>query len=256
VSDSPKTLIEAVRHFADLDRCHTYLIKLKWPNGAFVCPACGSDKVGQIATRRLIRCKACRKQFSAKVGTLFEDSPLGLDKWFVAVWAIADCKNGISSCELARALGVTQKTAWFMLKRIRTAMRIKTFRKLSGEVESDKKVVGGKAGNMHASRRERVIQGRGPVGKAIVHGLLERRKGEQPSPGRCEVVPNTEAETLVPQIAHNVERDAALYTDAHASYGKAFDDLLGKLVQVPKREVDRRLRAEQKRRKERRKRKP
>lgn len=110
--DTPKTLIEAVKHFADLDVCHRYMLCVKWPDGRITCPKCGGDKVGEIKTRRMLRCnkKNCQKQFSAKVGTIFEDSPLGLDKWFVAVWSIANCKNGISSMELGRALGVTQKT--------------------------------------------------------------------------------------------------------------------------------------------------
>ena len=224
----PKTLIEAVKHFADLNVCHQYMLALKWPNGVFVCPKCGSDKVGQIVTRRLLRCKACRKQFSAKVDTIFEDSPLGLDKWFVAVWCIANAKNGISSCEVTRALGVTQKTAWFMLHRIRVAMRTRCFRKFSGEVESDETFVGGKAANMHKSRRERAIQGRGAVGKAIVHGLLERAEGgtDKVSQVKASVVPNTDADTLMPEIARNVERDSQLYTDAHASYSNAAEHWL------------------------------
>ncbi len=128
----PKTLLEAVRHFSDLDVCHACMVKLKWPDGRIVCPKCGGDRVGNIASRRMLQCKTkgCRKQFSAKVGTIFEDSPLGLDKWFVAVWAIA--KNGISSMEVHRALGITQKTAWFMLHRIRLAMRTMTFERLHG----------------------------------------------------------------------------------------------------------------------------
>src|ERR1700731_1553372 len=111
----PTTLIEAVRYFSDLQICGDYLINLKWPDGKITCPKCGSDKIGRIATRQLLRCNAkdCRKQFSAKVGTIFEDSPLPLSSWFVAVWSIANAKNGISSCELARALGVRQPTAWF-----------------------------------------------------------------------------------------------------------------------------------------------
>ncbi len=120
----PQTLLEAVRFFADTNTCHEYMLTIKWPDGRIVCPKCESDRIGQINTRRLLRCKACRKQFSAKVGTIFEDSPIGLDKWFVAVWCIAT-KNGISSCELGRALGVQQKTAWFMLHRVRLAMRAK-----------------------------------------------------------------------------------------------------------------------------------
>lgn len=215
----PETLLEAVRHFADPDVCHATMRELKWPPGA-KCPKCGHDQLGEIKTRRMIRCKGCRKQFSAKVGTIFEDSPLPLSSWFVAVWAIANAKNGISSCELARALGVTQKTAWFMLHRIRTAMRTKTFRKLSGEVESDETYIGGAAANMHKARRERVITGRGGVGKAIVHGLLERGDARQdrPSQVRAVTVPNTEAATLLPAVAQNVERGSAVYTDAHASY--------------------------------------
>ena len=120
--ETPKTLLQASRYFADLDVCEEFMREMKWHANDPVCPKCGSDRIGEIKTRRMMRCKDCRKQFSSKVGTIFEDSPLGLDKWFVSVWAIANCKNGISSHELARAIGVTQKTAWFMLHRIRTAM--------------------------------------------------------------------------------------------------------------------------------------
>lgn len=211
----PKTLLEAVRTFTDLDVCHEYMTALKWPDGKIVCPKCGADKIGTVVSRRMFQCKdvTCRKQFSAKVGTIFEDSPLGLDKWFVAVWAIANCKNGISSMELHRALGVTQKSAWFMLHRIREAMKARTFRKLTGEVESDETYVGGKAENMHAKKRARRILGRGGVGKAIVHGLLERG-----GPVRARVVPNVEADTLLPVIHQDVQQGATVYTDSHASY--------------------------------------
>jgi transposase-like protein len=188
--EGPQTLIEAVRHFTDPQICHDYMVNLKWPDGKIVCPHCGGDKIGQIKTRRLMRCKAkeCRKQFSAKVGTIFEDSPLGLDKWFVAVWCIANAKNGISSCELARALGIRQPSAWFMLHRIRLAMGgTPTGRKLHDVVESDESYFGGKAANMHANKREKVIQGRGGVGKVIVQGILERG-GDV----RAKVIPNTE----------------------------------------------------------------
>src|SRR4051812_30767433 len=116
MQDVPASLIEAVRYFSDLTLCHHYMRKVKWPGGNAKCPNCGArgDRIGEIATRQMLRCKDCRKQFSCKVDTIFEDSPLGLDKWFVAVWCIANAKNGISSHELGRALGVTQKTAWFM----------------------------------------------------------------------------------------------------------------------------------------------
>jgi transposase-like protein len=148
--EGPQTLLEAVKVFADLDECHRYMIDLKWPDGHIVCPNCGGNRIGNIASRRMLQCKGCRKQFSAKVGTIFEDSPLGLDKWFVAIWCIANAKNGISSCELGRALGVTQKTAWFMLHRIRLAMKTNSFRRMNGEVESDETFIGGEARNMHA----------------------------------------------------------------------------------------------------------
>lgn len=175
--DEIKTLLDAVKYFADLEVCHRYMLAIKWPDGEVVCPHCNGDKVGYIQSRRMLQCKApeCRNQFSAKVGTIFEDSPLGLDKWFVAVWCIANAKNGISSCELARTIGVTQKTAWHMLHRIRTAMETKTFRKLNGEIESDETFIGGAGQNMHSGVRK--ARGRGAVGKAIIHGLLER-KGE------------------------------------------------------------------------------
>ena len=140
----PETLIDAVRYFADRAMCESYMIGIKWPDGRIVCPRCDSDNVGTITTRSMFKCRACKKQFSSKVGTIFEDSPLPLSSWFVAVWLIANTKNGTSSCELARALGVTQKTAWFMLHRIRLAMRTGTFRKLHGTVESDETFVGGR----------------------------------------------------------------------------------------------------------------
>ena len=121
MNESPETLLEAVRYFADLDICNEYMRRIKWPNGRIVCPACGSAQIGEIKSRHMLQCRECRKQFSHKVGTIFEDSPIGLDKWFVAVWCIANCRNRISSHELGRAIGVTQKTAWFMLHRIRMA---------------------------------------------------------------------------------------------------------------------------------------
>ena len=141
-----------------------------------------------------------------------------LSQWFVAVWCIANAKNGISSCELGRALGVTQKTAWFMLHRIRLAMQTPTFRKLSGTVESDETFIGGKAANMHAKRREKKISGRGAVGKTVVHAMLERGGLGMTSEVRADVVSNTEATTLMPAIRENVEAGAEVFTDAHASY--------------------------------------
>lgn len=198
----PKTLVEAVQVFADPDTCHAYMVKLKWPDGRIVCPKCGCDKVGNIASRRMLQCKSkdCRKQFSAKVGTIFEDSPLPLSQWFVAVWCLANFKMGISSCELARTLDITQKSAWFMLHRIRLAMKTATFQRLHGVVESDETYIGGLSANMHAKVRERKIRGRGPFGKSIVHGVLERNsdKKAQDSQVQAQVIPDTEAGTLLP----------------------------------------------------------
>lgn len=193
------------------------MLPVKWPDGKPKCPKCNGDKVGIITSRSMLQCKAkdCRKQFSVKVGTIFEDSPLPLQQWFVAVWCIANAKNGISSHELSRALGVTQKTAWFMLHRIRLAMRTKSFGKLKGEVEVDETFIGGKAANMHKKEREKRIKGRGAIGKAIVQGLIQR-DGE----ARCEVVANTDAQTLQGTVRRNVEFGSTVYSDAAPAYAE------------------------------------
>src|SRR4051812_44391631 len=194
----PKSLMEAVKFFTDLDVCHARMAQIKWPDGVVKCPECGGENVGIIASRRMFQCKAkdCRKQFSVKVGTIFEDSPLGLDKWFVAVWSIVNAKNGISSCELARALGVTQKSAWFMLHRVRHALKAQSFDKMTGEIKSDESYVGGKSSNMHASRRKRKIVARGVAGKDIVHGVLNRSAEKGDSKVRAAVVPDSKRKTL------------------------------------------------------------
>lgn len=230
--EGPQTLIEAVRHFSDPQICYQLMVNLKWPDGKIVCPKCGGDKIGMIATRCLLHCnaKGCRKQFSAKVGTIFEASPLGLDKWFVAVWAIANAKNGISSCELARALGVRQPTAWFMLHRVRLAMQTPTIRKMKDVVESDETFIGGASANMHAEKRERVIQGRGAVGKTIVHGVLERGTGDDPSQVRAKVIPNTEQVTLMGELLRNVERETVVCTDSSTSYANIADRYIHQFI--------------------------
>jgi transposase-like protein len=234
-NDTPETLLEAVKYFSDPKVCFTHMLAVKWPDGKVCCPKCGSQSVGIIASRSMLQCKVktCRKQFSVKVDTIFEDSPLGLDKWFVAVWCIANAKNGISSCELARAIGVTQKTAWFLLHRVRLAMATRSFHKLDGEVEVDETFIGGKSANMHKSKRERLITGRGTVGKAIVQGLLQRG-GE----ARMEVVGSTDDITLQSTVRANVEPGANVYTDALPSYAglclsyfHAFVDHLTKYVE-------------------------
>ncbi len=213
--EMPKSLIEAVRYFSDPKVCFNAMLAVKWPDGKVVCPKCGGDKIGVITSRSKLQCKAveCRKQFSVKTGTIFEDSPLGLDKWFVAIWSIANAKNGISSHELGRALNVTQKTAWFMLHRVRTAMRCPTFVKLRGEVEVDETFIGGKSRNMHAHKRDAKIKGRGTVGKAIIQGLLERG-GEV----RCQVVGARDDLTLQTNVRRHVKHGSKVYSDALPAY--------------------------------------
>src|SRR5438093_3698644 len=169
----PTSLVEAIRYFSALDVCTDFVAKLRWPNGP-VCPRCGGVEYSYLTTRRLWKCKACKKQFSVKVGTIFEDSPLGLDKWLPAIWLAANSKNGISSHELGRALGTTQKSAWFMLHRIRLAMQTGTFNKFSGEVEVDETFIGGRARNMHARVRRQKITGTGGINKTAVLGMIER----------------------------------------------------------------------------------
>jgi transposase-like protein len=215
-NDTPKTLLDAVRYFTDPKVCFETMLAVKWPDGKITCPKCGCDKVGVIRSRSMLQCKeaTCRKQFSVKVDTIFEDSPLGLDKWFVAVWCIANAKNGISSCELARALGVTQKTAWHMLHRVRLAMKTRSFRKLNGEVEVDETFIGGRARNMHKHKREQKIKGRGTVGKAIVQGLLERG-GE----ARMSVLRTMDDERLCRTVRENVANGSQVYSDALPAYG-------------------------------------
>ena len=135
--NTPKTLLQAIRYFSDPQICEDYMREIRWAGAPPACPHCGGMRIGEVKTRNLLRCKDCRKQFSSKVGTVFEDSPLGFDKWFIAVWAIANCKNGISSHELGRAIGVTQRTAWFMLHRIRKAMECSDSNRFDGITEAD-----------------------------------------------------------------------------------------------------------------------
>jgi len=175
IKKEPETLSEAIRYFSDADTWRDFMVSLRWPDGTVKCPTCGSEEVTFMASRRLWQCKAkhARRQFSVKVGTIFEDSPIGLDKWFAVIWMLANNKNGISSYEVARAVGVTQKTAWFMLDRIRLAMQTDTFDRLSGTGPVDETYIGGKARNMHVGKRRMKIIGPGATGKVAVVGLLD-----------------------------------------------------------------------------------
>ncbi|MEW5717714.1 MAG: IS1595 family transposase [Chloroflexota bacterium] len=208
----PQTLREAVIYFSDPETCVRFVANLRWQDGV-TCPHCQNTKVSYIKTRRVWQCLVCKKQFSVKVGTIFEDSAIALEKWLPAVWMIVNAKNGISSYEMGRALGVTQKTAWFMNHRIRLAMQDGSFEKLSGTIEADETFIGGKSANMHKAKRERVIKGRGAVGKTVVMGILQR-KGKV----RTKVIPNTKKETVQPEIKKNVAPGANVYTDALPSY--------------------------------------
>jgi transposase-like protein len=218
MSDRPQTLQQAIVHFADKDVAQQYLVDLRWSDGV-VCPHCKGTEHSYLTTRKVWKCKGCKKQFSVKVGTIFEDSPIGLDKWLPAVWMIANAKNGVSSCELARALGLTQKTAWFVLHRIRTAMQSGSFEQLTGDVEADETYIGGRAENMHEWRRLLSgVQGRGTVGKAIVFGVLQRNTKDQASQVKVKVIKNTKKPTLQTAVRASVEPGANLYTDALPSY--------------------------------------
>ena len=190
---APKSLQEAIIHFANPDNCSAFMVAHRWPDGV-TCPTCGRNDVSYLGVQKKWQCKSghAKRQFSAKVGTIFEDSPLGLEKWLPAVWIITSAKNGVSSCEIARSLDITQKTAWFMLHRIRCAMHSGSLMKLGGkggkggkEVEADETFTGGKARNMHLSVKARRITGTGTKDKVAVMGILERG-GEV----RTIVVPN------------------------------------------------------------------
>jgi len=211
-SQKPSNLVEAIRYFSDLDVCTEFVANLRWPDGP-VCPRCGGTEYSYLTTRRVWKCKACKKQYSVKLGTIFEDSPLGLDKWLPAVWLIANSKNGISSHELGRALGITQKSAWFMLHRIRLAMQTGSFKKLGGTVEVDETYIGGKARNMHKAVKARKITGTGGKDKTVVAGAL-KRGGEV----RAEVIPDRKRVSVQGHVKKHVEDGSRLHTDQHVGY--------------------------------------
>ena len=215
------TLLDAIRYFADEYEAIQYVANLRWPSGEQACPKCGViSEHYWLAPRKSWKCRDCRKVFSIKVGTIFEGSPIQLSKWLPAMWMLANCKNGISSYELGRALGVTQKTAWFMLHRIREAMNDDDgfFNKMDGEVEVDGTYIGGKAKNMHKARRQRVIRGTGGMNKTAVMGLLERPRGAGHSLVRTHVLHEDDGKRLQAAIRSNVEPGSSLYTDGHVSY--------------------------------------
>ena len=232
---APQTLTEAVRYFADPDICLSFMAEQRWPDGRVLCPICGSDRVGFLSEYRRWKCsgKHPRRQFSIKVGTIFEDSPLGLDKWLPALWMLVNDKNGISSYEVSRALGVTQKTAWFMLHRLRLALSSgQGLVKLRGKVEADETFIGPHPKNMHARKREQLTRREDEryVSKAIVAGLLDRAAGRV----HAEVVPNVQAHVLGPVVRQNVEPGSEMITDMLRSYWVVRDHYIHSVIDKTK----------------------
>lgn len=215
VSEEPKTLQEAIVYFNDPDNCISYLVARRWANGV-VCPTCGGTKVTYLTSVRRWQCSSLhsQRQFTLKTGTIMEDSPIGLDKWLAAIWLLLNCKNGISSYEIHRGLGISQKSAWHLMHRIRYAQHHGSFEKmLSGHIEVDETFVGGKSRNMHAGKRAQRITGRGGNDKTAVIGILERG-----GKIRTSVVANRKKKTLQSEVKKHVEAGPALYTDFLLSY--------------------------------------
>ena len=237
--EEPKTLHQAILYFSDPDRCIAYLASSRWPDGVVVCPTCGRKDVSYVAKRRVWQCKSRHPkcQFSIKVGTIFEDSPIHLDKWLMAMWMVANCKNGVSSWEVHRALKVTQKTAWFMLHRVRLAMKDERRGKLGGEaggpVELDESYHGGDPKNRHIGKRRpidpkyvlkngvkvenprrRKLPTGGATEKTPVFGMLDRSTREI----RAHVIPKIRREVLMNSIFENIEKGTTVYTDGLAAY--------------------------------------
>src|ERR1039458_7907286 len=238
MEQEPKSLQEAIIYFSNPDNCIEYLVPRRWPNGV-ICPGCGSTKVSFNANRRTWKCGSHhpKREFSVKVGTIYEDSPISLDKWLTATWLLTNCKNGVSSYEIARDVKVTQKSAWFMLQRIRLAMQDEFFgSKLGGEVEVDETFIGGKARNMHISERKRRITGTGTKDKTAVMGILERG-----GKVRASVVPSRRKTVLQEEVRKHVTAGAALYTDALLSYNGLASEYAHQVVDHATQYVDGRV---------------
>jgi len=217
--ETPKTLQAAIQHFSDYENCRKFMVAVRWLDEVVRCPHCNSEKVTYLAKAKLYRCYGDhpKQKFSLKVGTVFEDSPIALEKWLPAVWLVVNCKNGISSYELHRALGVTQKSAWFMLHRIRLAIQSKSFAKMGGpggEVECDETFVGGSLKNMHAKRRALWKHQRGSVGKAVIMGILDREKKQI----HAKVIPAPTRAILHGEIKERVHAGTSVYTDDAIAY--------------------------------------
>ena len=235
----PKSLQEAILYFSNPDNCTDYLAIRRWPDGKVVCPTCGCETVKFSEKRRTWTCAKhhAKREFSIKVGTVMEDSAIPLDKWLMAMWLVTNCKNGVSSYEIARDVKVTQKSAWFMLHRIRLAMQDDFFgSKLGGEVEVDETFIGGKARNMHVGKRQRRITGTGGKDKTAVMGILERG-----GKIRTAVIPNRRKCALQAEVKKHVEAGAALYSDALLSYEGLATDYAHQVVDHASQYVDGRV---------------
>src|SRR5437764_8345144 len=210
--NAPETLLEAVQYFSNPENAFQFFVGIRWPKGVR-CPRCGSHKVTFLAKAKVWKCRTAhpKQKFSAKVGTIFEDSPIGLEKWLPALWLASNCKNGISSYELHRALGVTQKTAWFMLHRIRLAMQNGFGGKMSGTCEADETYIGAKARYMHKNRRTGV--GDAGIAKTPVQGILERGKGDKLSRVVLKVVEATRRPELWGNGREHGKSGATVCTD-------------------------------------------
>ena len=236
MTTEPKSLQEAVVYFSNPNNCIEYLANRRWPDGRVICPTCNSDKVKFNADRRIWQCSShhSKRQFSIKVGTIMEDSAIPLDKWLMAMWMVTNCKNGISSYEIAKDVKVTQKSAWFMLHRIRLAMQDETSgNKLSGHVEVDETFIGGKARNMHLDKRERRITGTGGKDKTIVFGALERG-----GKIRTAVISDRKRAALQVEVKKHVEAGSALYSDALQSYDGLAQEYAHKVIDHAEKYVD------------------
>jgi transposase-like protein len=234
-TNTPETMQEAIKYFADYANAHAFMVSVRWPDGQVKCPTCGGCRVRYIATRKQFECREThpQKRFSLKTGTVMEQSPLPLEKWLACYWYEVNCKNSVSSWEIHRELGVTQKTAWFMLHRIRFALKQGSFEKMGRNgvpVEADETYVGGLSKNMHHKIRERKIRGAGQHDKTAVMGLLERHTAGKHSTVRAEVVKATSRNDLYPVIHKHAEKGCTIYTDAHKSYRRLSQDYIHEFI--------------------------
>lgn len=239
--DAPTTLQTAIIYFSDAKRCNDFMVSIRWADGKVRCPQCDSENVTYLESVNRWKCyaKHPKAQFSLKVGTIFEDSPIGLDKWLTAVWLVVNCKNGISSYEMARDLGVTQKSAWFMNHRIRLALQAGSFDKFSGHVEADETYIGGKARNMSKARRAKkgISQQRSMAGKVAVMGLLDRHCDGH-SKIRTMVIDGRRKNQLCEPVAEHIEAGSTAYTDALGSYNAIEGDYQHKVIDHAEKYVD------------------